>query len=291
MKSSAKCLLRSTIGSRFFLPRFHNTGVSGKYDDAGEMFMVRGDTKENAYFYNLQKQQLSKIKGLREKSSQIVKYQMVKPSQLPLVHKLMYESGYPREPMVQHLGLCKGTHSIPDSDKIMEDLVMTYNMSVLAMDKTRNVPLGVAVNGEFTLGDVQEDVNMYMKRKSGQLLSPGYAPIIAIRQEVDTMGKEVFKQFNTDVLFQTKFLTVATEIGMQGLATTMLSRAIQQGSALGYKGIKTVVSHDGFKKAALDNGMKLICEVKFNEFTYKGEKVFAGMKQKSLAFFAMKLDS
>jgi len=290
MNYSAKCLLRSSVGRRFVLPRFHNTGVSGKYDDAGEMFMVKGDTKENAYFYNLQKQQLTKIKGLREKSSQIVKYHMVKPSQIPMVHKLMYESGYPREPMVQHLGLCKGIHSIPDSDKIMEELIMTHNMSVLAMDKTRNVPVGVAINGEFTVSDVAEDFNVFMKRKVGQLLCPGYAPIVAIRQEVDTMGKEVFKEFNTDTLFQTKFLTVATEIGMQGLATAMLSRAIQQGSALGYKGIKTVVSHDGFKKAALDNGMRLVSEVKFNEFTYKGEKVFAGMKQKSLAFFAMKLD-
>ena len=51
-----------------------------------------------------------------------------------MVHMLMYESGYPREPMVKHLGLCNGLYSIPDSDDLMKDLIMTFNMSLLAKD-------------------------------------------------------------------------------------------------------------------------------------------------------------
>ena len=104
------------------------------------------------------------------------------------------------------------------------------------------------------------------------------------------MGAAVFEKFNTDTIFNTKFLMVKPEMSKQGLATGLLSRAIQQASALGYKGIKTVVSHSGFKKAAMDNGMELVAEVKFDDFIFKGKKVFSDMRgHSSCAFMARKL--
>ena len=75
-----------------------------------------------------------------------------------MVHMLMYESGYPREPMVKHLGLCNGLYSIPDSDDLMEDLIMTFNMSLLAKDRTTNTPLGLVINGEFTKKDIANNM-------------------------------------------------------------------------------------------------------------------------------------
>jgi len=259
--------------------------IGGAVSDAGGAFARKGESEENVYFYNLQREQLAKLKAAREKSDWKVKYEIVKPSQLPKVQELMYESGYPREPMVNHLGLCKGLYSIPDSDKLMENIVLTYNMSILAIDKVTLAPVGVAINGEFNISDVHVADNVIRG-----LTSPDFGPIIAIRDQVDTMGSVVFREFNTDTIFNTKYLTVKQEMAHQGLATGLLSRAIQQASALGYKGIKTVVSHNNFKKAAMDNGMELVAEVKFDEFTYRGKKVFEGLKEHhSCAFMAKQL--
>ena len=206
-----------------------------------------------------------------------------------MVHMLMYESGYPREPMVKHLGLCNGLHSIPDSDDLMEDLVITYNMSLLAKDRTTNTPLGLVINGEFTMKDVANNQDDLEKKLQG-LSDSSFGPILVLRHEVDSMGAVVFDKFNTDTIFNTKFLMVKPEMSKQGLATGLLSRAIQQASALGFKGIKTVVSHNGFKKAAMDNGMEMVAEVKFDEFIFKGKTVFSGMRgHSSIAFMARKL--
>jgi predicted N-acetyltransferase YhbS len=206
-----------------------------------------------------------------------------------MVHMLMYESGYPREPMVKHLGLCNGLHSIPDSDDLMEDLIMTHNMSLLAKDRTTNTPLGLVINGEFTMKDVENNQDDLEKKLQG-LSDSSFGPILVLRHEVDSMGAVVFDKFNTDTIFNTKFLMVKPEMSKQGLATGLLSRAIQQASALGYKGIKTVVSHNGFKKAAMDNGMEMVAEVKFDEFIFKGKKVFSDIRgHSSCAFMARKL--
>ena len=279
----------SSLSNKSHLMKVRHYGA-GAVKDEGGAFARKGGAEENAYFYNLQKEQLEKIKGLRKRADEKVKYEILKPSQIQMVHRMMYESGYPREPMVKHLGLCNGLFSIPDSDKLMEDLIMTYNMSLLAKDRTKNIPLGVVINGEFNRGDISPHLDDYLKKESA-LIDPDFAPILAMRHEVDCMGGTIaFQSLNTDTIFNTKFLMVKPDVSMQGLATGLLSRAIQQASALGYKGIKTVVSHDGFKKAAIDNGMEMVAEIKFDEFIFNGKKVFADIKDhSSCSFMAMKL--
>jgi len=261
---------------------------AGAVKDAGGVFADKGGAEENAYFYNLEKEQFAKLKALREKSESKVKYEILKPSQIDLAHKLMYESGYPREPMVDHLGLCNGLSSIPDNDVVVETLITTYNMSLLARDKATNVPVGLVINGEFSKEDVVNGEKL--EKMLNGLSDPSFGPIMAIRHEVDLCGASIFQELNTDIIFNTKFLMVKPEMAKQGLATSLLSRAIQQASALGYKGIKTVVSHEGFKKAAKENGMKMLAEIKFDEFSFKGDLVFSGLSgHSSCAFMAMKL--
>merc|ERR1712133_151161 len=201
-----------------------------------------------------------------------VKYEIIKPSQIPQIQKLMYESSYPREPMVKHLGLNKGLHSIPDTDKIIEDLLANYNMSIVAIDKTTNMPVGCAINGEF-----------YLKDES-------YAPVMAIRQHIDNLGgSNVFHELQTDKVFMMKFFTSVPELSKLGFATALTSRVIQLASALGYKGIKTTVSHEAAVKSCLDNGMKVMAETSFQDFNYKGSKVFQGA-QGGVSFLAMKIN-
>merc|ERR1711862_823990 len=51
--------------------------------------------------------------------SRTVRYQILRPHQLPLVQNMMYESFHPHEPIERHLGLYKGSYSIPDADKLV----------------------------------------------------------------------------------------------------------------------------------------------------------------------------
>jgi len=261
----------------------------GAVKSAGGAFAEKGAADENAYFYNLHKEQLQKLKDLRAKADPRVKYEIVKLSQIPEVQKLMYDFGYPREPMVTHLNLCKGVYSIPDSDRIMEDFIKTYNMSLLATYKDKKqYPLGVAINGEFSVMDTHADID----KKIYELSNHKYAPVLAILHQVNVMGgKVVFEDFNTDSIFMVKYLTVRPEVSMEGLATGLLSRVIQQASALGYKGIKATVTHDGIKKAAMINGMEMVAEIKYDKFKYRGKTVFGGIHDHSgVAFMAMKLE-
>ena len=38
-----------------------------------------------------------------------------------MVHRLLYATYYPTEPLISHLGLCKGLNSIADLDKVVEE--------------------------------------------------------------------------------------------------------------------------------------------------------------------------
>ena len=41
----------------------------------------------------------------------------------------------------------QGSFSIPDSDEMVEGLVINHNLSIMATDKDTNTPLGVVLNG------------------------------------------------------------------------------------------------------------------------------------------------
>ena len=270
--------------------RNFNDDAAGAINKAGGAFGKKGVAEESAYFYNLQKEQLDKLKGLREKSSKKVKFEILKPSDLLMVQKLMYKSGYPREPMIKHLRLCKGLYSIPDNDKMIEKLIIEHNMSLLAKDKETQKPLGLVINGEFS----REDISPFREHVVDMithLRDPAFGPIMAIRREINNMGGNIlFQEINSDVIFDTKFLMVKPYVSMRGLGTGLLSRAVQQASVLGYDAIKTVVTHDALKRAARDNGMDMIAEIEFDEFLFAGKKVFEGIpKHSSISFFAKKL--
>merc|ERR1719244_17286 len=183
--------------------------------------------------------------------------------------------------MMRNLNLNKGIYSVPDSHTIMENLINTYNMSIMAVHKSSNVPIGVAVNGEFSIKDCEENLDVKIK----ELSDPNFGPILAICHQVDNLGKEVFKQFNTDTLFMVRYLAVKPEKSLELLATGLLSRVIQQASALGYKGIKAIAPHEAVKKACMENGMEMIAEIQYSEFEYHGKKVFSGITDHSSCAF------
>ena len=88
------------------------------------------------------------------------RYEILRSHQLPIVHKLLYESFFVDEPMTRHLGLCQvwlillqigkeniiffifvymnniqGPHTVKDGDLMVENLVNNHNLSILATDR------------------------------------------------------------------------------------------------------------------------------------------------------------
>ena len=115
-------------------------------------------------------------------------------------------------------------------------------------------------------------------------------PVMAIRLQIDNLGgSKIFHELQTDKVFMMKFFTCVPELSKLGLATALTSRVIQLASAIGYKGIKTTVSHEAAVKSCLDNGMKGMAETSFQDFSYKGNKVFQGVPG-GVSFLAMKIN-
>ena len=48
-------------------------------------------------------------------------FAIVSPEDAEVVHRLLYATHYPTEPLIHHLGLCTGLKSIPDLDKVVEE--------------------------------------------------------------------------------------------------------------------------------------------------------------------------
>ena len=48
-------------------------------------------------------------------------FAIVSPEDGEVVHRLLYATHYPTEPLIHHLGLCTGLKSIPDLDKVVEE--------------------------------------------------------------------------------------------------------------------------------------------------------------------------
>merc|ERR1719516_423610 len=58
-------------------------------------------------------------------------YRVVGANDREAVHSLLYSAFYPDEPIISHLGLAKGVHSIPDADRMVES-ILSKNLSVMA---------------------------------------------------------------------------------------------------------------------------------------------------------------
>jgi len=110
------------------------------------------------------------------KTARAIRYEIVRPHLLPVVHKLMYQSFHVDEPMTKHLGLCKGSFSIKDLDKMVEDLVLNHNLSILATDRDTGAPLGVCLNGVMK----KEELDTTLDQELDSCIDPRFGPIAAI---------------------------------------------------------------------------------------------------------------
>merc|ERR1712183_426472 len=174
-----------------------------------------------------------------------ISYTIVRPHQLPEVHKLMYQSFHKDEPMTNHLGLCKGSFSIPDSDEMVEGLVLDHNLSIMAMDRETNTPLAVVLNGEMG----EEELKVSRSEVVSSCVDPTFVPIASILHEVQLLSKEIFTRYQTDRMFDIKMIATSPQARGLGLATGLVQRSVQLAACLGYKGCKTEATGAYSRKA------------------------------------------
>merc|ERR1711936_1515855 len=133
-----------------------------------------------------------------------ISYLIVRPHQLPEVHKLMYQSFHRDEPMTKHLGLCKGSFSIPDSDEMVEGLVLDHNLSIMAMDRETDTPLAACLGYK---GCKTEATGAYSRKA---FTKAGFEVVAEVKyKQCQLEGKEVFSgiEGHEGVAFQAKMLT------------------------------------------------------------------------------------
>jgi len=216
-----------------------------------------------------------------------ISYSIVRPHQLPEVHKLMYQSFHKDEPMTRHLGLCKGSFSIPDSDEMAESLVLNHNLSIIAMDKDTNIPLAVALNGVMEV----TELDMPRSEVPGTCIDSSFVPIASILYDVQLQSKDIFTKFQVDRLFDIKMIATAPEARGLGLATDLVRRSVQLAACLGYRGCKTEATGNYSRKAFIKSGFEVVAEVKYKEFKVEDRMVFSGIEEhQGVAFMAKLLE-
>jgi len=167
-------------------------------------------------------------------------YLIVRPHQLPQVHGLMYKSFHRDEPMTNHLHLCQGSFSIPDSDAMAESLVIDHNLSLMAVDKSNNSTKAVMLNGAFD----RAEIDVSREEVIESCIDKKFVPIASILHEVQIKGRQIFYEKNIETAFDLKMLAVDPDTRGLGLAREMIQRSVDLARCLGYKMCKTEATGD-----------------------------------------------
>jgi len=225
------------------------------------------------------------LPGLLNMDKRSIRYEIVRPHQLAIVHQLLYESFYVDEPMTRHLGLCQGPHTIKDGDLMVENLVKEHNVSILASDRDSGAPLAVVLNGVMK----REEAEATLDQVVDSCLESKFAPIAAILLHAQALSKEVFLRANSSELFDIKIIAVSPVARGLGLATDLVQRSLQLAKCLGYRGAKTEATGNYSRKAMAKCGLKEEVVIPYNSFSLKGTKPFNGiLDHEGVAFMSTK---
>merc|ERR1711990_71139 len=213
-----------------------------------------------------------KTKGLdRNRDGTIrLNFAIVSPTEAEVVHRLLYATYYPAEPLISHLGLCTGLNSIKDLDKVVEERLAS-NLTLVAFDESGR-PVGAAVNNVCNKNEVRIDLEEELK----DVKDPRYKPIQAIHHTLRRQNDDVYDQIGIDKMFSIGMIGVE-KTGL-GIATNLIRRSVLLAGCLGFRGIKTeapgAFSREAFERVGFQAGSA----IDYNSFDFYGEKVFQGLK-------------
>jgi len=214
--------------------------------------------------------------------SKRLSYRVVGLNDLEKVQKLLYASYYPDEPVIKHLGLCKGENSIPDEDRIVKNILSKY-LSVMAEDSLTGEPVGVAVNNSCR--PIHHDVD-YIKQEMAEVQDPNYRPLMAIRHQLRLNNAHVFEELGTSQLFSMQRVGVSIQ-GM-GIATDLIRRSVLLAGSLGYLGIKAEPTSNFARRTYRLVGLQSTNSILYSDFEFEGEKVLDGIPEFEISYHKKK---
>merc|ERR1711990_1041659 len=189
-----------------------------------------------------------KRKGLdRNRDGTIrLNFAIVSPTEAEVVHRLLYATYYPAEPLVSHLTL-------------------------VAFDESGR-PVGAAVNNVCNKNEVRIDLEEELR----DVKDPRYKPIRAIHHTLRRQNDDVYDQIGIDKMFSIGMIGVE-KTGL-GIATNLIRRSVLLAGCLGFRGIKTeapgAFSREAFERVGFQAGST----IDYNSYEFYGEKVFQGLK-------------
>jgi len=210
-------------------------------------------------------------------------YRVVGMSDLQKVHGLLYASFHPDEPITKHLGLCKGLNSIPDADRMVEE-ILTKNLAVLAEDLTGRA-VAVSVNNACYGVDVTPS---QLALELGKVQDPRYKPLVAIHHQLRLKNTHIYREVGTERFFSIRMVAVDPSFRDKGIATDVIRRSVLLAGSLGYVGIKTEATGCWSRRAFQTIGLQPTSSIRYEDFVYQGEKVFDGMQGQEITFLKKK---
>lgn len=213
-------------------------------------------------------------------------YRVVGMSDLQKVHGLLYASFHPDEPITKHLGLCKGLNSIPDADRMVEE-ILTKNLAVLAEDSSGKA-VAVSVNNACYGVDL---TSSQLALELGEVQDPSYKPLVAIHHQLRLMNTHIYREVGTERFFSIRMVAVDPMFRDKGIATDVIRRSVLLAGSLGYVGIKTEATGFWSRRAFQTIGLLPTSSIRYADFTYEGEKVLGGggLQGQEITFLKKKL--
>jgi len=199
-------------------------------------------------------------------------FAIVGPSELATVNKLLYATYHPYEPLTKHLGLCNGLNSLQDMDRMVEEH-LKKNLTLIAYDQETGRPVGAAVNNSCHM----EELEVPLEQELAQTIDPRYQAVQAIHHQLRLENSHIFEEIGTKKMFSIKMIGVGEEDRGQGVATNLIRRSILLAGCLGFRAIKTEASGTFSKETFQRVGMSPAGSIKYADFTFKGERPFAGV--------------
>jgi len=211
-------------------------------------------------------------------------YSIVGPERSDVVNRLLYATYHPDEPLTNHLGLYKGPSSIPDADRLVQQ-ILPRHLSLFAYDSNGNV-LGVCVNNAYYRAEFEQDLEDGLD----QVIDPNFKPILAIYHELRMKNKHIYDELKTEKFFSIRMVGVDPKVRGRGVATDLIRRSHLLAGCLGFTGIKTETTGSISQKAFSRVGMLKTNSINYGDFEFEGRKVFESMNppDTELAFMKKK---
>jgi hypothetical protein len=134
-------------------------------------------------------------------------------------------------------------------------------------------PVGASVNNDLH----HEELESSLEEELEGIQDPRYRPIQAIHHQLRQQNTHIYEEIITDKLFDIGMIGVEVESRGQGIATNLIRRSILLAGCLGFRGIKAEATGSFGRGALATVGMHAANTIKYADFEFEGEKVFAGM--------------